>query len=116
MNLNEALNLAMLLLQHRLRAKYFAAVGCDVVVVAQPVIPRLVVFGYAKSLGIINDGVSMHQCLLRPDQVSDDVVHDDAFEMGHKVAPDAAAAGEQINQCRPAVVKHWHQLRKEPVF
>ena len=76
----------------------------------------LVVFGYAKSLGIINDGVSTHQCLLRPDQVSDDVVHDDAFEMGHKVAPDAAAAGEQINQCRPAVVKHWHQLRKEPVF
>jgi hypothetical protein len=57
----------MLLLQHRLRAKYFAAVGCDVVVVAQPVIPRLVIFGYAKSFGLRNDCVSIHECLLRLD-------------------------------------------------
>jgi hypothetical protein len=70
------------------------------------VIPGLVVFGYAKSFGLRNDCVSIQQCLLGLDQVSDDVVRNHAFKIRREVAPDAAAAGEQIDQCRPAVIKH----------
>jgi hypothetical protein len=39
-----------------------------------------------------------------------------ALKIGREVAPDAAAAGEEIDQRRPAVIKHGHQLRQEPVF
>jgi len=50
------------------------------------------------------------------DQVLNDVVGDHAFKIGHEVAPNAAAAGEEIDERGPAVIKHWHQLRQEPVF
>jgi len=50
------------------------------------------------------------------DQVLNDVVGDHAFKIGHEVAPNAAAADEEIDQCMPAVIKHWHQLRQKPVF